>query len=322
MQTEPIEGTNSALVLRAIRGNPSGLSGTQIRRLTAISPHQQVNQICHRLAGAGLTERRRGAGGPILNLPAGTVAMRGRPDPRAAPVASQPPRPTPKDLADPESRSPKVEVAEASRALFVITCSKVKVDTTERLIGPSILDYLPAELANELAAARRRVAPLARINERSMVPAWRRYAGGFYGLGSPVLRDATASGAHVLILSGGYGVVLAVEPIGDYDRAFRSGDWPHLLVSRCLAAYAERFELASVFAIAARSTGYAAAIRRVRWPATIASGVLISPDHSGGGAQAVVSRAAGEAFRELWRGRVSDGWRDSSGTPLRVEQLR
>jgi len=215
-----------------------------------------------------------------------------------------------------------LEVAEASRALFVITCSKAKADTTERLIGPSILDHLPAELANELAAARRRVAPLARINERSMVPAWRRYAGGFYGLASPVLRDATANGAHVLILSGGYGIVLAIEPIGDYDRSFHSGDWPDLLVSRCLAAYAERFDLASVIAIAARSTNYAAAIRRVRWPANIGSRVLISPDHSGGGAQAVVTRAAGEAFRELWRGGLTDGWRDSNGTPMRVEQLR
>jgi hypothetical protein len=155
-----------------------------------------------------------------------------------------------------------------------------------------------------------------------MVPAWRRYAGGFYSVASPVLRDATAKGAHVLILSGGYGVVLATEPIGDYDRPFHSGDWPDLLVSGCLAAYAERFELASVIAIAARSTNYAAAIRRVRWPANIGSRVLISPHHIGGGAQAVVPRAAGEAFRELWRGGVADGWRDSNGTPMSVEQLR
>ncbi len=75
--TEPSEGTNSALVLQTIRGHPSGLSDSQIRRLTTISPHQQVNQICHRLAVAGLTERRKGADGPILNLPAGAEATPG-----------------------------------------------------------------------------------------------------------------------------------------------------------------------------------------------------------------------------------------------------
>jgi hypothetical protein len=215
-----------------------------------------------------------------------------------------------------------LKLADQRRTLFVITCSKAKAAATEQSIGPSILDRLPADIADELAATRHRIAPLARINERSTVPAWRRYAGGFYGLASPVLRDAAGDGAHVLILSGGYGVVLATEPIGDYDRPFHPGDWPDLLVPRCLAAYAERFDLASVVAVAARSTNYAAAIRRVRWPANVGTRVLISPDHAGGGAQAVVPRAAGEAFRELWRGGLTDRWRDSKGTPMRVEQLR
>jgi hypothetical protein len=45
-----------------------GLSDSEIREETGISPHQQVNQICHQLEAMGLIERRRQPAGPILNI--------------------------------------------------------------------------------------------------------------------------------------------------------------------------------------------------------------------------------------------------------------
>ena len=216
----------------------------------------------------------------------------------------------------------KLSLTDLNRTLLVIPCSGDKAPGAVRTVGPSVLHHLPSAIAEKLSAARLRVAPVAQVDERSTLPAWQRYSGRLYSVAPSALRDAISAGVHMLIISGGYGLVLATEPIGDYDRQFRPGDWPGGLVSRCLAAYAEHIDLASVFVIAGRSTSYAAVVRGVRWPASVRSAVLISPDHRNGGAQAIVPEAAGEAVRELWNARILEHWRSSRGIPLRVERLR
>src|SRR5207244_8799862 len=73
--------TNRILVLNAIQAHP-GLTDGELRNLTGVEPHQQVNQICRSLAAAGLTRRIPGADGRVINLPVGTKARRvskGRP---------------------------------------------------------------------------------------------------------------------------------------------------------------------------------------------------------------------------------------------------
>lgn len=47
-----------------------------------------------------------------------------------------------------------------------------------------------------------------------MIPAWRRYDGDFYTTAREALRKAVDRKLHVIILSGGYGVLLVNEPIG------------------------------------------------------------------------------------------------------------
>jgi hypothetical protein len=96
-------------------------------------------------------------------------------------------------------------------------------------------------------------------------------------------RTPSSAGAYLLIVSGGYGVVLADEPIGYYNREYQPGDWPDSIVRRALAAYADRWALSSVVAIAGHSTQYAKAIRRVRSPGAVAGAVLVSPAHQGAG---------------------------------------
>ncbi len=49
--------TNADTILAAITSNP-GLTDAELRRRTGIEPHQQVNQICHRLVSQRLVETR------------------------------------------------------------------------------------------------------------------------------------------------------------------------------------------------------------------------------------------------------------------------
>lgn len=64
---------NRERVLVLVRSEPGGLTDSEIRQRTGIEPHQQVNQICRRLAEAGLIQRRSGREGRLINLPAGSL---------------------------------------------------------------------------------------------------------------------------------------------------------------------------------------------------------------------------------------------------------
>ena len=113
--------------------------------------------------------------------------------------------------------------SDPAKTLFVIPCSGAKQAFAGRVRnGPSILDELPSHLAKRLADARIGNVDCARIDETTMVPAWQRYGGTLYQVSGPTLGKMVDDGRHVLILSGGYGVVLASEPIGIYDARFRA----------------------------------------------------------------------------------------------------
>ena len=61
---------NRDVVLETIRSAPEGLTDAEIVKRTGIRPHQQVNQICRRLADAGEIIRGPGVNRLVVNRPA------------------------------------------------------------------------------------------------------------------------------------------------------------------------------------------------------------------------------------------------------------
>jgi hypothetical protein len=69
--------TNTERIVSALRDEP-GLSDSELRRITRIEPHQQVNQICRRLASQGIVRRQRGAGCLVPLIYAGQAGATSR----------------------------------------------------------------------------------------------------------------------------------------------------------------------------------------------------------------------------------------------------
>jgi hypothetical protein len=234
--------TNRERVLAVIRERP-GLTDRQIREATGITPHQQVNAICRRLADKGLVRRERGPDG-ITNHPTATTTTR---EPRQERRA----RPTPRNTAERDRW--QVGPIDWDRTLLVLPCSAAKTDAASSVPRDvSLLDHLPALLRAELADARRRNLTRAHLDDTTLVPALDRYDGWLYRQLDPV-RDALTS-RHVAIISGGYGLVRGDEPIGRYNAQFRANAWPGGLIARCLTAYVARHRLTAVVAFAAATT--------------------------------------------------------------------
>ena len=131
-----------------------------------------------------------------------------------------------------------------------------------------MLDALPHGLARELSDRRRLNAVSANVDESTLLPAAERYEGTFYTAGRSAIRNLADQGARVLIISGGYGLVLANESIGMYEQVFRPAMWPTRLIERCLAGFAEVNEVRQVIGVLSATTGYSTVFRRTRWPAS------------------------------------------------------
>ena len=210
------------------------------------------------------------------------------------------------------------------RTLFVLPCSGAKEEGGRRAAGhqPSILDSLPRRLAGELATKRADNRRAAKVNDVALLPAAARYSGTLYREASHAIDGLDAAGAHALIISGGYGVVLPTEPIGWYNQEYRNAMWPDALVPRCLSAYAEATSASSVVGLLSATTQYARAFRAARWPVRIESVFLACPEPTTG-ARVKTPRALGEAFVALSRDhRLRPGWRSSDGLGMQVAKLK
>lgn len=305
--------TNRDQIWTAICAAP-GLTDAELRVQTGVEPHQQVNQICRRLEHEGLITRTVGPNGHIVNRPAtGRAALATQP---AAPT-----RPEPKPAAPPTDgptltarrkrwwrrTAPVSETSSNSTAcldlppvtesLVLLPCSGRKTPGGRQSRSPSVLDALPADLAQRLRSARERLAPAAGIDERALLPAWQRYSGTLYRTAAPAIGAAADRGQPMLILSGGYGLVLLTEPIGDYDRAFSLADWPRGLLQECLVALGHELHRREIVAFCARTTGYADLVRSTNWARQQLQARLVSPIlTTRGGAQVLVPQALGSAL--------------------------
>lgn len=125
-------------------------------------------------------------------------------------------------------------------------------------------------------------------------------------------RDSLASaidrGEHILIISGGYGVVKAAEPIGWYEAKLNLAWWPRGLLKRCILEYARHRQLKEAVCYAGPKTPYARLLRRIPQRSGLSGAKLLSPDLGGErGALRKSPEAQGEALRAYFSTGLAGG---------------
>ena len=302
--------TNAERILALVRSSGWGLTDREIREQTGITPHQQVNQICNRLAGQGLTRRERGPQGFWVNRPAveddGAVV-------------------NPAGVPGKERHIGMIGLPEMDlgSALIVIPCSGRKHQGgVEDCDGVSILDFLPEDLSEELRDVRECNARVCQLDELLRMPAAERYGGTLYEAARRTSVQVERAVVGLAIVSGGYGVVLAAEQIGWYEQRFDEKMWPNELIARCLSAYAEAIHARTVVGLFGATTSYAKAFRRAEWPVGVQNAWLLSPELRGGGALVKVPRAIGEALAVIGStGTLAADWKSSDDVPIRITRI-
>lgn len=110
----------------------------------------------------------------------------------------------------------------------------------------------------------------------------------------------------MIILSGGYGLLHAKEPIGNYNKIMRLADWPAGLLEGLLVAEARHRNVSTAVAFAATSSDYAKLVRRTPWRSNGVSAFLVTIAGVSGGASGEVPRRLGRAFTCLWQRRPAE----------------
>jgi hypothetical protein len=207
-------------------------------------------------------------------------------------------------------------------ALIILPCSGRKAVGGSSARGHSVLELLGPALRSRLAEARKSVGVKAGLDESCLLSAHQRYTGTLYVTARTRIANAVAERIPMLILSGGYGLVRADEPIGRYDRPFSLSDWPTQLLEECLVAVATALRHRRVVAFCARTTGYADLIRRTSWSGSGIETSLVSPDLGArGGAQVLVPQASAQALAAFLDGDLHNRWVTPGGVRVLVEHL-
>jgi len=245
-----------------------------------------------------------GAAGVLRKLGFEVQDVRGRtgsitaPDPGPPTAAASEP---PDHSLTPAARGPS-SPAEAlrdfdpERCMLIITCSGSKQPGGRAPSGEDDNQW-----ARQLQEARAHVLSSSELDMTRVLPAWRRYTVNFYQHANPTLADAVNRG-HVLIISGGYGILRAEELIGWYDRQLNLADWPRGVLESALIGEAHRRRLDTVVAFASATTGYAHFLRRVPWREAGITAKLVTVSGVTGGAMVEVPRRLGQAFSVFWTG--------------------
>lgn len=188
---------------------------------------------------------------------------------------------------------------EPSESLIVLGPSKAKNR------GGEAPTWTEAPWPEPMLRARAEVLTRSKVDGGGLRPAWLRYTGNFYRNVGGALGEAAASG-RLLILSGGYGILRAEEPISSYDRKLKLGDWPPGVLEDAVLGEARRIGATKVVTFVSASADYAKLVRRIPWDTTEIGGVLVTIDFHGGGAQVEVPRRLAQAFGAWWRRSPSD----------------
>jgi hypothetical protein len=162
---------------------------------------------------------------------------------------------------------------------------------------------------------------IRKLDESTLIPAWRRYTGSLYQSAHPALEEAISAGQHMLILSGGYGTALAREPIGYYNRQFNKSDWPIGLLEKVLLHYIQESGLENVVAIVSATTGYRALLDRVDWRESNLDAVFYLMPEATKGAMKKAPRAQGEALAALLSGKLDRSFISTDGLRMEVRRI-
>ncbi len=234
-------GGNADLIIAALQRRPD-LDDDELAQRAGVAPRQQVNIICRRLERHGVLKTFTGPRGKIVNRLTGAHPTERSPSQAQAPRSAV------------ETAASKVMAFSVSTGsiclgsgtddtLVIIPCSGRKSEGSEPVgAGGTLLGELPDRLAGRLASARRTVAEIAHLDESTLMPAWHRYTGMLYETARLGLEQAQEAiwFRRLLILSGGYGVVRAIDPIGTYNLALDESRWPRGLLQEVIEAYARR----------------------------------------------------------------------------------
>lgn len=181
-------------------------------------------------------------------------------------------------------------------SLIILTCS-----LTKRSGGESNSESDPLTWPTKLLDARANVRELAKIKDDLVMPAWLRNNGFFYQPAASSLKEAVSQGAHIVIISGGYGIVRAEEYIGDYDMKMSCSDWPDRVLEETLIHEAIRVGAKNVVAFASRSSDYATVIKGTRWSdAGIERALLVTHEPPVRVGQREILEDLGRAFSGFW----------------------
>lgn len=313
--------TNEQRIIAMLRDRP-GLDDDELSKATGVSPRQQVNQICRQLELRRLVRRETDARGKIVNFLNDPKTSRPSVLREQAITRTALERRLPRTPFQHDRAAPCGFECDPRSTLFIFSCSgSKKKEQGGRTQGPSILDELPPLLSQRLAEARARIQRRASIDETTLIPAWQRYSGSLYQAARDTIEDALQTGLHMIIVSGGYGLVLAAEPIGYYEAVFKNSWWPKCLLGDVLFAYMRRHRLRSVCAVASATTEYAKLLRRVNWRSMELDNVTLLTPEEATGAMVKSPRAQGEALSMLLRGGLDTSWVSSDGLRLKATRL-
>ncbi len=115
------------------------------------------------------------------------------------------------------------------------------------------------------------------LSNGELMPAWRRYNGRLYKAAGSSLQRYVGANLPLVIVSGGYGVILGTEDIAYYDREFRPADWRGGLVAEAVASHARTISAEPVIALVSASTGYGKSLTRHGWRSSGVSLHIVSP---------------------------------------------
>lgn len=314
---------NAEKIINLLLQKP-GLDDDEISLQADITPRQQVNQICRRLEGKGVIVRKISATGKIINFLADghcsvSSLRKSKKTATVKPTIKAASEKSPISAIYAQPLSPEKQ----EETLFVIPCSGRKTYNSAHFDNKTfIANNLPEDIQSQLLDARRNLQEKIALDEAHLMPAWLRYDGHFYQEAREALEVAISKKLNVVILSGGYGILLATEGIGLYKQRLNLSMWPNGLLQSVLQSYAQTKKLKSMRALVSSSSDYFKLVRSTDWRASgIHDAFIIAPKVAGGGAMRKVPRAQGEAFAALMKGDLHTGWTSSENIPLAVQRL-